>query len=66
VSALERVVIANVALLERLAGDEWRRAGTHSIEGSYSVEDWLHKMSQHAHDHAAQVLRAVGRDLFSP
>jgi hypothetical protein len=55
------VVLANAALLERLHSDEWLRAGRHSRDGVYSVEDWLRKMSQHAHDHVAQLLRAAGR-----
>jgi hypothetical protein len=55
------VVLANAALAARLSDDEWLRTGRHSVSGTYSVEDWLRKMSQHAHDHAAQMLRAAGR-----
>jgi hypothetical protein len=29
-----------------------------------SVEAWLEKMAQHAHDHAAQLLRAAGHDVI--
>ncbi len=60
--AFQSVVLANALLVERLRDDEWLRAGTHSIDGSYSVEDWLRKMSQHGHDHASQILRAAGHE----
>jgi hypothetical protein len=53
-------VQANIALAERLSEAEWFRSGRHSVSGVYSVEDWLEKMSQHATEHAAQVLRAAG------
>ena len=38
--------------------EQWRRAGTHSESGAYSVEDWLRIYSGHAHDHADQIRRA--------
>ena len=60
VSAFAGVVFANAALLDRLLDEEWLRCGQHSVVGTYSVEDWLRKMSQHAHDHLAQLLRATG------
>ena len=64
VDVLGATVLANISLAQRLTEDEWLRAGTHSVAGAYSVEDWLRKMSQHAHDHAAQMLRAAGRDVI--
>ena len=48
-------------ILERLTEDEWRRAGTHSESGPYSVEDWLTIYANHGHDHAKQVTRSRGR-----
>jgi hypothetical protein len=63
VSVFGAAVLANIALAERLTEAEWLRAGLHSVSGAYSVEDWLRKMSQHATDHAAQLLRAAGRDV---
>jgi hypothetical protein len=60
----ESLVAANAALVESLASQEWLRFGTHTRDGRYSVEDWLQKMSGHAHDHAAQMLRAAGRDVI--
>jgi hypothetical protein len=44
--------------LRRLSEEQWRRAGTHSESGSYSVEDWLRIYGGHAHDHADQIRRA--------
>jgi hypothetical protein len=48
-------------ILETLDEDEWHRAGTHSEVGRYSVEDWLRIYADHAHDHADQIRRAIGR-----
>jgi hypothetical protein len=59
------VVASNAGLLDCLGESEWRRAGRHSVTGRYSVEDWLRKMSQHAYEHVAQMLRA-GRSGEAP
>jgi hypothetical protein len=48
---------ATTPILRRLSEEQWRRAGTHSESGSYSVEDWLRIYSGHAHDHADQIRR---------
>lgn len=42
-------------LLDRLAADDWARAGTHSEEGPYPVERWLAFHAAHTHEHAAQI-----------
>jgi hypothetical protein len=47
-------------LLGRLAEADWARAGTHTVRGHYSVEDWLSACAEHAHDHAEQIRRARG------
>ena len=57
------VVLANLSLADRLDPSDWQRYGTHSRVGRYSVEDWLQKMSAHAHAHVAQLLHAAGRDV---
>ncbi len=44
-------------LLEQLTAAEWGRAGSHSETGRYTVETWLEVYAEHAHDHAAQILR---------
>lgn len=46
------------AILARMTDEEWRREGTHSESGRYSVEDWLEIYAAHAHDHATQIQRA--------
>jgi DinB family protein len=48
-------------ILERLTEEDWRRAGTHSESGPYSVEDWLTIYASHGHDHAQQIARSRGR-----
>jgi hypothetical protein len=44
--------------LDQLVEADWKRAGTHSESGPYSVEDWLSIYGVHAHDHADQIRRA--------
>src|SRR5579883_1572222 len=53
---LRAVRAASAELLDWLTEEEWTREGTHSEQGSYSVEDWLRIYAAHAHDHAAQIL----------
>jgi DinB superfamily len=50
----------SASILERLSEAEWRRAGTHSESGPYSVDTWLEIYAAHCHDHAEQIRRAVG------
>jgi DinB family protein len=45
-------------LLDRLTEQEWLREGTHTEMGTYSVEKWLQIYSQHAHNHARQIVEA--------
>jgi hypothetical protein len=46
---------ATAELLDRLTAADWRRSGTHSEEGPYSVESWLTFHAAHTHEHAAQI-----------
>jgi hypothetical protein len=48
-------------LLDRLTEEDWKRAGTHSERGRYTVEDWLATYAAHGHDHAAQIRRSRGQ-----
>jgi hypothetical protein len=48
-------------ILARMTEEDWARSGTHSDSGSYSAEDWLQIYAAHAHDHADQIKRALGR-----
>lgn len=45
-------------LLDLVGDDDWRRAGTHTELGVYSVEQWLEIYADHAVTHADQIVRA--------
>ncbi|MDQ6883548.1 MAG: DinB family protein [Candidatus Dormibacteraeota bacterium] len=47
------------SILERLTDADWKRAGTHSEIGAYSVETWLEIYSRHCHEHAEQIERVL-------
>jgi hypothetical protein len=57
-AAFEAARASTSPILRRLSEEQWRRAGTHSESGRYSVEDWLRIYSGHGHDHADQIRRA--------
>jgi DinB superfamily len=57
-AAFEAARAATAPILRRLSEEQWRRAGTHSESGRYTVEDWLRIYGSHAHDHADQIRRA--------
>jgi hypothetical protein len=57
-AAFEAARAATAPILRRLGEEQWRRSGTHSESGRYTVEDWLQIYSGHAHDHADQIRRA--------
>lgn len=48
-------------ILDRLTDEDWKKTGTHSESGPYSVEKWLTIYANHAHDHAEQIKRSLGR-----
>lgn len=58
VAVLRAVRAASLELTERLAEDEWNRAGTHSESGRYSVDDWIRIYAAHPREHADQIRRA--------
>ncbi len=47
-------------ILDRMSEADWRREGTHSEHGRYTVEKWLEIYAVHAHGHAEQI--RVARD----
>jgi hypothetical protein len=49
-------------LLHQMKDGDWQRAGTHTERGRYTTETWLQIYASHAHDHAAQIRRARGKD----
>jgi hypothetical protein len=58
--AMDAARRSSLDLLHHLTDDQWRRKGTHTESGAYSVEDWLRIYAAHAHDHAEQIRRAAG------
>jgi DinB superfamily len=58
--AFKTVRRATAELLERLGEAEWKREGTHTEHGRYTLERWLEIYAPHAHRHAEQIL--VARD----
>ena len=58
VAVLGAVRVASLDLLGRLTDEEWRRTGTHSESGVYSIEHWLRIYADHPYDHAAQIREA--------
>ena len=47
-------------ILERLTEADWLREGTHTEVGAFSVERWLETYAVHAHNHARQIVEALG------
>ena len=62
--AFEAARATSLQILGALQESDWRRAGTHSEVGAYSLEDWLRIYAEHAHAHAGQI-RRVRRALGS-
>lgn len=44
-------------LFDFMTEADWQREGTHSESGAYTAEAWLKIYAEHAHNHAAQILR---------
>ncbi|HET6979103.1 MAG TPA: DinB family protein [Pyrinomonadaceae bacterium] len=44
-------------LLGLMTEDDWKREGTHTESGRYTIENWLTIYAAHAHNHAAQIRR---------
>jgi hypothetical protein len=58
-AALRATRESTATILDLLSEQDWRRSGTHTESGEYSVEMWLEIYAEHAHDHAGQIERAV-------
>lgn len=52
---------STLQILERLTEDEWKKSGTHTELGPYSVERWLEVYAAHCHDHADQIKKTRGQ-----
>lgn len=55
--ALQAARATTAQLLDMLSEEDWRRTGTHTESGFYSVERWLEIYAAHAHKHAEQIRR---------
>jgi hypothetical protein len=53
--ALNAARRTSTEILERLGEADWRREGTHTEMGRYTVERWLEIYAVHAHAHADQI-----------
>ena len=42
-------------ILDCMSEDDWRREGTHTEHGRYTIEKWLEIYATHAHKHAEQI-----------
>lgn len=62
--AFQAARATSLQIINGLDEDDWRRAGTHSEHGVYTMEDWLRIYAAHAHQHADQI-RRVQRELGS-
>ena len=47
-------------ILGCMSEDDWRREGTHTEHGRYTIDRWLEIYSTHAHKHAEQIRVARG------
>jgi DinB superfamily len=47
-------------IMERMSEADWKREGTHTEHGRYTIERWLEIYGAHAHKHAEQI--KVARD----
>jgi hypothetical protein len=56
-STVDAVRANTAALLRRLPGSAWAKAGRHSELGPYSAEDWLAVYAEHVHKHVGQIER---------
>jgi hypothetical protein len=51
------VRVNTVPILRRLSDAQWRKSGTHSESGRYSMEDWIQIYAAHLEGHARQIER---------
>lgn len=59
--AFEAARRTTAEILDRMSEEDWARKGTHSESGAYGTWEWLEIYAAHAHEHAGQIRRALGR-----
>ena len=62
-AAFEAARATTLQILGAMSDEDWRREGTHSDSGRYTVETWLAIYAVHARNHAAQI--AALRDALA-
>lgn len=58
-NAMEAARASSAELLDALDEDDWKRSGTHTESGEYSVSTWLELYAAHPYDHADQIRKAA-------
>lgn len=58
-NAMEAARASSAELLDALDEDDWKRSGTHTESGEYSVSTWLELYTAHPYDHADQIRKAA-------
>jgi hypothetical protein len=56
---LHAAVESNLVLLQCLPEDEWARPGSNGDSRDFSIEDWLRRAANHAHQHAEQLRNLI-------
>ncbi len=56
--ALRAARSTSAGILDLLTEEDWKREGTHSEIGRYTMEGWLRIYAAHAHEHARQIRAA--------
>ena len=62
-AAFQAARATTLQILRAMSDEDWRREGTHSESGRYTVEAWLAIYAAHARNHAAQI--AALRDALA-
>ena len=56
---LRSVLALNVELVASMSDDDWKREGTHSEFGRYTMDTWVERAAEHVHEHAEQIKRCA-------
>ncbi|HLG12432.1 MAG TPA: DinB family protein [Dehalococcoidia bacterium] len=56
---LRAAIEANLVLLRCLPAGEWVRPDPNGDSGNFSIEEWLRRAANHAHQHAEQVRNLI-------
>lgn len=54
-AVIDAVRASTSLLIDRLTDEQWSKAGTHTLSGPFSAEDWLRSYGEHLEIHVAQI-----------